>query len=55
MKGDNVYRCRFCGKFYSSPLPEATACRDHQDAYSEWLRKDIERFNAKLKAQAERT
>ena len=47
---DNVYRCRWCGRFYSSPLPEESACRDHIHEANERQRQEIERFNARLSA-----
>ena len=25
----SVYRCDWCGRFYSSPLPEGSACPNH--------------------------
>jgi len=43
-----VYRCPWCGRFYSSYLPEGSACRDHIVEWNEWLRKDIEKFNQRL-------
>ena len=26
---NNVFRCVLCGRFFSSPLPESSACSDH--------------------------
>jgi len=43
-----TYRCDWCGRFYSSPLPEGSACESHIQEHNERLRKSIERFNAKL-------
>ncbi len=43
-----IYRCQFCGRFYSSELPEATACPDHASEAAEKLRRDIARFNVRL-------
>ncbi len=49
-KGDTVYRCPWCGRFYSSPLPEGSACPNHIPEWNEQLRADIERFNKRLHA-----
>lgn len=46
-----VYNCEWCGRFYASPAPEASACKDHIFLYNIKLRADIERFNARLKAR----
>jgi len=43
-----VYRCDWCGRFYSSPLPEGSACDDHIPEHNERLRASIERFNRRL-------
>jgi hypothetical protein len=43
-----VYRCEWCGRFYSSPLPEGTACENHIMEANERLERDIARFNARL-------
>jgi hypothetical protein len=45
---DNVYRCEWCGRFYSSPLPDQSACQNHIPEHNARLAKDIERFNARL-------
>ncbi len=45
---DNVYRCDWCGRFYSSPLPEPSACRDHIPEHNARLTENIRQFNAKL-------
>lgn len=45
-----VYKCDWCGRFYSSQLPEPTACADHIPEANARLRKDIAEFNAKLSA-----
>jgi hypothetical protein len=47
-----VYRCSWCGRFYSSSLPEGSACANHIPEWNEWLRKHIEKFNAKLRGEA---
>jgi hypothetical protein len=43
-----VYRCDWCGRFYSDPGPEGSACQNHIPEHSERLRKSIERHNAKI-------
>jgi hypothetical protein len=48
----SVFRCDWCGRFYSSPLPEGSACRDHVYEHNERLSKDIERFNSRLSPAA---
>jgi hypothetical protein len=52
MKGDHVYKCEWCGRFYSSPLPDRSACDAHIPEHNERLSKSIKRFNAKLKSRA---
>lgn len=44
----SVYRCEWCGRFYSSPLPEDSACPNHIPEHNERLRQSIERHNAKI-------
>lgn len=46
-----VYRCDWCGRFYSSPLPEATACPNHIPEHNVRFAVQIARFNER---QAER-
>jgi hypothetical protein len=43
-----VYRCDWCGRFYSSPLPDGSACPNHIFEDNERRRKSIERHNAKV-------
>lgn len=46
-----VYRCDWCGKFYSSPLPDGTACPNHLDSYrvvAKWRR---EQHNKKIERE----
>jgi hypothetical protein len=43
-----VYRCDWCGRFYSSPLPEGSACANHIPEHNERLRLSIQRHNARL-------
>ena len=45
---DNVYRCDWCGRFYSSPLPEGSACVNHIPEHNARLEKAIALFNARL-------
>jgi hypothetical protein len=47
--GDNVYRCDWCGRFYSSALPEGSACPNHIPEHNERLAAQIARHNEKLK------
>jgi hypothetical protein len=47
-----VYRCDWCGRFYSSPLPEDSACPDHIPEHNERHRRSIERFNERLRTRA---
>ena len=44
----NVYRCEWCGRFYSSYLPEGSACPDHIHEHNARLTADIAGFNARL-------
>lgn len=44
----NVYRCDWCGRFYSSPLPEGSACPNHIPEHNERLHESIRRFNERL-------
>lgn len=43
-----VYRCDWCGRFYSSPLPEDSACPDHIPEHNARLSASIAQFNARL-------
>ena len=43
-----AYRCDWCGRFYSSPLPEGSACPNHIPEHNARLTADIARFNARL-------
>lgn len=45
----SLFRCAWCGKFYSSELPDGSACREHIPEHNVRLAKDIAQFNAKLK------
>lgn len=49
-----VFRCDWCGRFYSSPLPEGSACQNHVAEHNERLRRDIERFNQRLALRGDR-
>lgn len=46
-----VYRCEWCGRFYSSPLPEGSACLDHIPEHNERLAASIQRHNEKIAKQ----
>jgi hypothetical protein len=43
-----VYRCDWCGRFYSSQLPEGSACPNHINEHNERLAESIKRHNDKL-------
>ena len=43
----NVYRCDWCGRFYSSPLPDESACQNHIPEHNKRHMESIKRFNAK--------
>ena len=45
----SIYRCDWCGRFYSSPLPEDSACPNHIQEHNERLRQSIARHNEKIK------
>jgi hypothetical protein len=45
-----VFRCDWCGRFYSSELPDGSACDDHILEHNARLQKSIEQHNAKLAA-----
>jgi hypothetical protein len=47
---DNTYRCDWCGRFYSSPLPEGSACPNHIPEHNARLTASIKRFNQRLAA-----
>jgi hypothetical protein len=44
----SVYRCDWCGRFYSSPLPEGSACDNHIPEHNERLTAQIARHNEKV-------
>lgn len=44
----NLYRCEWCGRFYSSPLPEPTGCDAHIQEANVGLHKGIAAHNARL-------
>jgi hypothetical protein len=43
-----VYRCDWCGRFYSSSLPEGSACPNHIPEHNARLAASIARHNARL-------
>jgi hypothetical protein len=43
-----VYRCDWCGRFYSSPLPEGSACDNHIPEHNARLSASIARHNQRL-------
>jgi hypothetical protein len=49
VKGDNVFRCDFCGRFYSSPLPDGSACPQHIYDHNQRQESAIKRFNERLR------
>jgi len=48
----SLFRCDWCGRFYSSPLPEGSACDNHIIEHNERLQRSIERFNGRLSPEA---
>lgn len=46
-----VYRCEWCGRFYSSPLPEPSACDDHIPEHNARLTAQIAKFNERIAKQ----
>ena len=36
-----TFRCDWCGRFYSSELPDGSACPDHIIEHNERLRREI--------------
>ncbi len=46
----SVYRCDRCGRFYSSPLPEGSACQNHIPEHNARLTASIKKFNERLAA-----
>jgi hypothetical protein len=44
----SVFRCDWCGRFYTDPTPYGSACRDHIPEHNERLRRSIERHNQRL-------
>lgn len=42
----SVYRCDWCGRFYSSPLPESTACPNHIREANEKFSKEMAKSRA---------
>jgi hypothetical protein len=43
-----VYRCDWCGRFYSSPLPDGSACQNHIPEHNARLTASIARHNERL-------
>lgn len=43
-----TFRCEWCGRFYTSALPEGSACQNHIPEHNARLRTDMARFNARL-------
>lgn len=50
-----VYHCDWCGRFYSSQLPDGSACDRHIPEHNERLRKSIEQHNQRLASRQEQT
>src|SRR5687768_4039702 len=42
------YRCSWCGRFYSSPLPEDSACDNHIPEHNAQLAASIARHNWRI-------
>lgn len=43
-----IYRCDWCGRFYSSPLPEGSACPNHVPESNARNAASIARHNARI-------
>jgi hypothetical protein len=48
-----VHRCHWCGKFYSSEVPDSYGCPNHIVEHNAMLAANITKFNAKLKAETQ--
>ena len=46
-----VYRCDWCGRFYSDPGPEGSACPNHIPEHNARLKASIARHNARIEAR----
>ena len=44
-----VYRCEWCGRFYSSPLPEPSGCEAHIREANERLARQIAAHNERIR------
>ncbi len=44
----SLYRCEWCGRFYSSPLPEESACPNHIPEHNARLTASIAKHNLKI-------
>lgn len=42
------HRCDYCGRFYSSPLPDGNGCREHEHLGAVERSVSIRRHNAKI-------
>lgn len=42
------HRCQFCGRWFTSELPDGYGCPNHIHEGSEALRRSIEQHNARL-------
>lgn len=49
-----VYRCDWCGRFYSSPLPEGSACPNHIPEHNARFTRSIEEHNTRLAERIQR-
>ena len=49
-----TYRCDWCGRFYSSELPEPSACESHIPEHRRRLMLAIDKHNARLASKAPR-
>lgn len=43
-----IYNCEWCGRFYSSPLPEPSSCPNHIPEWNKKLSKMINEFNQRI-------
>lgn len=42
------HRCEWCGKFFSSPLPDAFGCKNHIAEHNAKMQRSIDEHNRKL-------
>lgn len=45
------HRCDYCGRFYSSPLPDGNGCREHAHLGRQEREERIKAYNRRLAEQ----